>query len=82
MSLERALDVASCGAGVAIFMAHVTSVIGSPTLLPESGRSIKRHNNLVSASFRKVRAKNGKRLGYIPGMHGYSGSCSHTHDAK
>ena len=82
VALERARDVASCGAGVAILLAHVTSVIGSPTLLPESGRSIKRHPNQVSLRFRKVRAKNGKRLGYIPGIHGYSASCSHTHDAK
>ena len=82
MALERARDVASCGAGVAILLAHVTSVIGSPTLSPESGRSVKRHPNQVSVRFRKVRAKNGKRLGYIPGMHGYSASCSHTHDAE
>ena len=82
MALERARDVASCGARVAILLAHVTSVIGSLTLLPESGRSIKRHPNQVSARFRKVRAKNGKGLGYIPDMNGYSASCSHTHDAE
>ena len=82
MALEQARDVASCGAGVAILLAHVTSIIGSPTLFPESGRSMKRYPNLVSVRFRKVRAKNGKRLGYIPGMHGYSSSCGHTHDAE
>ena len=82
MALERERDVASCGAGVALLLAHMTSVIGSPTLLPESGRSIKRHPNQVSVRFRKVCAKNGKRLGYIPGMHGYSASCGHMHDAK
>ena len=82
MALEQACDVASCGAGVAILLAHVISVIGSPTHLSESGRSITRHPNQVSAGFRKVRAKNSKRLSYIPGMHGYSASCSHTHDAE
>ena len=82
MALDQACDVGSCGAGVAILLAHVTSVIGSPTLLPESGRSMKRHPNQVSVRFRKVHAKNGKRLGYIPGMHGYSASCSYKHDTK
>ena len=82
MTLEWACDVASCGAGEAILLAHVTCGIASPTHLSESGRSIKRHPNQVGVHFRKVRAKNGKRLGYIPGMHGYSASCSHTHDAK
>ena len=82
MALERARDVASCGAGVAILLAHVTSVIRSTTLLPEAGSSIKRNPNQVSAGFGKVRAKNGKRLGYIPCMHGYSASCSHTRDTE
>ena len=82
MGLERARDVALCGAGVAILFAHLTYIKRSLTLLPELGRSIKRHPNQVGVRFRKVRAKNGKRLGYIPGMHRYSASCSHTHDAK
>ena len=59
VALERARDVGSCGAGVAILLAHVTSVIRSPTLLPESGRSIKRHPNQVSVRERKECAKNG-----------------------
>ena len=82
VALERERDMASCGAGVAILFAHVTSRIGSPTRAPESGRSIKRHPNLRGVRFRKVRAKYGKRQSYNPGMHGYSASCSHTHDAK
>ena len=79
--MERVRDVASCGAGEAILLAHVTSVI-SLTHLPESGRSIKRHPNRVSARFRKVCAKNVKRLGYILGMQGYRASCGHAHDTK
>ena len=82
MALERARDMASFDAGVAILLAQVISVIGNPTLFPKSGRSIKRQPNQVSVRFRKVRAKNGKRLGYNLGMHGYSVSCSHMHDAK
>ena len=81
-ALDWAREVALCGAGVAILLARMISIIGSPTLLPESGRSIKRHPNQVSVRSRKVHAKNGKHLGYIPGMHGYSASCSHMHDAK
>ena len=68
MALDWASDVASCGAGVAIHLANVTSIIGSPTLLPESGRSIKRRPNQVSVRFRNVCSKNVKRLGYIPGI--------------
>ena len=80
--MEWARNVVSCGAGVTIILAHVTPVIGSPTYLPESGRSIKRNPNQVSVRFRKVPAKNGKRLGYIPGMHGYSATCIHTYDTE
>ena len=70
MSLERARDVGSCGAGVAILLAHVTSVIGSPHHLPESDRSIKRYPNQVNVRFKKVRATNGKHLSYILRMLG------------
>ena len=55
----RARDVASRGAGVAVLLAHVTSVIGSPTHLAESGKSIKRSPNQVSVRFRKVGADAG-----------------------
>ena len=57
--------MASGGAGVAKLLAHMTSVIGSPTHIPELGRSIKRYPNQVSVRFRKVRAKNGKNASAI-----------------
>ena len=82
VALDRAREVALCGVGVAILLAHVTSVIGSPTSLPKSGWSIKRQPKQVSVRFRQVRAENSKPLGYIPGMHGYSVSRSHTYDTK